>query len=1374
MIVAGSLAGLVLLAVVSALLIARTDWFHNMVRERIIRETADATGGRVEIGSFRFDWRVLQADVTDFVIHGREPAGAPPLFRARTVQVGLKIISVVKRKVDIAFLGINEPQVNVLVGLDGRTNLPEPKVKRESKDPVQTALDLAVGRFLVENGTLHVDSKKTPFDFRGENLHAHFDYELLGPRYRGEVSMKPLHVRWEGRRPVPLEIKLPLVLEGSHVEITKATLRTPESQVELTGAVENLLSPQGSARIKGGLALREWAPYFDLDIAPSRQNLDLDVSFGFRGDQVDLAAAKFGLGASRAEASGSLQSLHFQTSLAVGELGRLFRVPKRPEGTVDIAGQARFASAADYQVTGNVNAKKLAFDQGRTRLSGIGAVAALDANPRRIALERLKVSALGGNFAGRAAVERMETFEVAGNLSNLALRQLTRTYGAQPVVWDGLLSGAIRAAGAIKGDAVKAEAHLGIAPGNNGVPLTGRVNVNYDSRGDLLDLDSSYIATPATRVSFSGSIGNQIRIQLLSRDLNDLLPALALASADAPQTLPVVLKNGTAEFDGTIRGKVSDPIIAGRVSIASFVYRDQRFDRLIADVNVEKTSAVVRNAALRQGKMQAQAEGSVALREWKPDPNGPLTATASLAGAELVNLFALAGQKQVPVTGTLGASARVSGTIDDPAGTLDLTVNKGVAYDEPFDRVRAAVRYSTRLVEVTSADITAGPGRIDLKGAFEHPPKVFDAGQIRFQVAGNGLRLERVKNLQMRRPGLTGVLQLATSGVAAIQSVSGKPAVRLSDLQVNAAARGVELDRKRVGDLTATAETKGTDLAFRLQSDFSGSDIRGQGNCRLEGDYPLTAHVTVSPLKVTQEKFEAVVEGKFDVAGPALKPDLMKASVEIPKLELSSVAKDTQGRPAITLRNPEPIRLAYERSVVTVRSARLTGPSTDLAMTGRVSLAENHTADLRVKGGVGLAALHAYDHDVFASGSVSLDTAIRGPLNRPNIDGSVRLQNASLNQVDLPNGISEANGVITFNGTEAVIENMTAVTGGGKITLSGFVAYSGKETDFRLEATASKVRVRYPEGASILADASLNLSGSTSRSLLAGRVTILQVGFQPRTDFGSMLVKSTQPVETQSLRTGMLGGMQFDVQIETSPEVRFQTAMATDLQADANLRLRGAPSRPALLGRVDVTRGEIVFLGNKYTVNQGAVAFYNPQKIEPVLNVDLQTKAKGIDVILTLSGPIDKLQVTHRSDPPLQFSEIVSLLATGKSPTSDPALVAQQTTEPQQTWQQTGASYLVGQAIANPVAGRLQRLFGVSQLKFDPQITGAENTPQARLTLEQQVTPSLTFTYIQNVSQSNSQVVRIQWAMNKQWSAVALREDTGRLGLDFFYKKALK
>ena len=57
------------------------------------------------------------------------------------------------------------------------------------------------------------------------------------------------------------------------------------------------------------------------------------------------------------------------------------------------------------------------------------------------------------------------------------------------------------------------------------------------------------------------------------------------------------------------------------------------------------------------------------------------------------------------------------------------------------------------------------------------------------------------------------------------------------------------------------------------------------------------------------------------------------------------------------------------------------------------------------------------------------------------------------------------------------------------------------ELVYRLQLDASEVRVRYPEGVSTVANASLKLTGTSEGSLLAGTITILRTGFNPRTDF---------------------------------------------------------------------------------------------------------------------------------------------------------------------------------------------------------------------------------------------------------------------------------
>ena len=250
--------------------------------------------------------------------------------------------------------------------------------------------------------------------------------------------------------------------------------------------------------------------------------------------------------------------------------------------------------------------------------------------------------------------------------------------------------------------------------------------------------------------------------------------------------------------------------------------------------------------------------------------------------------------------------------------------------------------------------------------------------------------------------------------------------------------------------------------------------------------------------------------------------------------------------------------------------------------------------------------------------------------------------------------------------------------------------------------------------------------------------------------------------------------MKLDIAVVTVPGLRVVSTYARRLTVLSNLSVRGTAAQPGIVGRVEVTNGQLVFFGNEYTVNTGTIGFYDPTRINPVLNVSLETTAQGVDVTLNLQGPMDNLKLTYTSDPPITFQEIVALLATNTTPTSDPTIAANQPAPPQQSMSQMGESAVVGQAVAAPLASRLQRVFGVNQLKIDPTFAGNSGIPTARVTLQQQVTSNVTFTYITDVSATNNQIIRVEWAMTPHLSAIGLRDEFGVVGVDFVYKGTLR
>ncbi|MCY4534945.1 MAG: translocation/assembly module TamB domain-containing protein, partial [Bryobacterales bacterium] len=212
---------------------------------------------------------------------------------------------------------------------------------------------------------------------------------------------------------------------------------------------------------------------------------------------------------------------------------------------------------------------------------------------------------------------------------------------------------------------------------------------------------------------------------------------------------------------------------------------------------------------------------------------------------------------------------------------------------------------------------------------------------------------------------------------------------------------------------------------------------------------------------------------------------------------------------------------------------------------------------------------------------------------------------------------------------------------------------------------------------------------------------------------------------------------------------------------------------PSLIGEIQIAQGELRMLGTHYRINRGEIRFIDALRAEPVLNVELETRIRDVDLALVLSGPGRNLDLSYRSDPPLPFHDLVDLVAVGKEPTVDPSIASRRRIE-QQSLVQTGADNILSQAISRPVSKRLQRFFGVSRLKVDPQVGGLESNPSARLSTEQQIADDITLIYSYDLSSAQQQAIRLEWNPDRKWSFIVTRDQNGLLGSDVLYKLRLR
>ncbi len=840
------LAGFAMLVLVAGILIVRTDWFRNYVKEKVIVATEEGTGGRVEIGSFSFDWTHLSAVLTNFVVHGNEPAGSAPYLSAGRVELHIRLFTSIHHLLDITYLGIDRPQANVMIAANGATNVPKPKPTTPSsnqKTPLQTVVDLAVGHFDLTNGSVTFNSQQQNFDLRGESLHVQLWYDVLKQGYKGELSLTPLYVVSGRNTPVKFLVTLPVTLDSNQIALRNARIETDKSQLVIDGSLGNLNDPKTSAHIRGHVALADLKTVGNLQIPLGIRGMpavaDLDVNATVAGHEIDVADSRVTDGGSSIYASGKLQdpsgggSLKFQVQLALAELGRLAKLDMQPEGTLQANGSAKMDAQRNYDVQAFVDTKGLSFLQGAKRIRNVSLVSEAHLTPHRLDLSGLRIGAFGAEIVGGASLEDFSRYAVNVTLSHLNLQTVMPDYS-------GAVSGPLAATGNLSVPGMKslsAKARLSIAPGRQGMPVSGQIVADYRGDTDNLTVGDSFVALPHTRLNISGAIGSRLNVALTTADLRDFTPLTG-------GNLPVALA-GNANFTGAVTGRLTSPQINGHLTVDRFSAEGRDFDALSGDVAASNSRAALTAGMVRRRNMQTQLSASVGLRDWSPTPNQPLSVQASVRNGDLADVMALAGTAPTGYSGALTANVNMSGTVGNPRGSANLSVANGAIDGEPIDRAQAQVTMADQLVTVTNAQVAAGQSHVDLTAEFHHPRDSFDCGEIHAHLASNQVDLSKLHTLQNFRPNSGGTLQ-ATADVTGELGPSFVPTIVTADLS----GRGLRIDGQTYGDFTGTARTSGQTVTYNVNSDFAGSQIRVNGNTSLAVGHQTTADANIAGLPI--------------------------------------------------------------------------------------------------------------------------------------------------------------------------------------------------------------------------------------------------------------------------------------------------------------------------------------------------------------------------------------------------------------------------------------------------------------------------------------------------------------------------------------------
>jgi translocation and assembly module TamB len=1334
-------AGLVFVALAVAYL--DSDAFRERVRRDLVAQLEAITGGNVELKSFTWNLVHLRFDVDGLTIHGLENSSELPYARIDHAHVVVKIVSLLGRQLRLSEFDVQHPVIHLIVFPDGSTNQPSPKMVQAEAGAARL-FGLHVDRLRVSQGMLLLNEKQVPLDIDANLVTAGMIYSAKPqPNYAGTLQIGSLR------------------------------LKHPDASQVLSQA---------------------------------------EMAFTVRKNELQVNSLKWTSGNSRLQASGAIIDFHnprleanYQGSFELQAVGKVLGQGELRDGIVDLNGTLRYLSPDDFFSSGNASVRNGAYSSAGLRLANVNANSDFTVDVDRITLTKLKGGALGGSFAGNASLlhwakiapkarigtgkrKQLRSRPQEGTIQ-LALTGIQLSQGARAIfpasdplnhlhiasIADGKLGIRWTESPRYADVAVDLSAHAPATAPTSELPLSGSIQATYHGRGDRVDVAGVNLAGRATRLSATGVLGvdSRMKVSLNTSDLSELEPVMRAWSA-ATEPLPAIV-HGQASFNGTLTGKLVEPVFAGHLQATNFdtivganlsplgsqesqlsadtnrPARSLHWDSLDADINYSPTSVSARNVTLRQSRAMITGSASAILRDGHFERDLPMEARLAVRDTDLTELQALASTSY-PITGKITGQARFTRSREDLIGSGHLQVARGAIYGEAYRSLAADVQFQNKQVDLRNIFLQQDGGNVSGTANYNSGSRGFA-----FNLTGSNFDLAHVTKIQTKQLPIGGHAEFTASGSGTLAEPT---------LNARLAVVGFTLGGESVGDFLATAVTHGTDLHLQAQTKTQLASASLTGDVRLREDLPAEIHIDLAKLdfdpllraylpgKLTGH---SSLSGKFVLRGPLRRPRDIEVSGDIDQF-----SSDVQN---IKLRNEGPLRFAVSNQVATVQQMHVVGTDTDITGTGKVELAGTRRVDLHANGHVNLAILQSLYPGLSSSGQTTFTLNATGNLGEPSFAGNVQIANGALAFVDLPNGLSEINGSLSFDRNRLRVQKLTAKTGGGDLVLGGYITYANG-IFFDLTGTGHDIRIRYPEGISSQATADLRLVGTVQNSLLSGDVTVTKFGLTPQFDLAAYVQRAKQtpaPPNPNSL----IDNVRLDVHIVSTPELRVETSMAR-VSGDVDIRLRGTAARPSVLGRVSIAEGDITFNSTTYHLERGDVVFSNPVRIEPVVNVEASARVRDYDITLGFHGTPDKLNVTYRSEPPLPSEDIIALLAFGRT-RQESEVQAEQGSQAAsgQSFAQTASNAILGEALNAAVSSRVQKLFGISRIKIDPNLGGTEGNPNARLTVEQQISKNLTVTYLTNLGQYAQEVVQMEYNINKNVSLVAVRDYTGVLAIDF-------
>jgi translocation and assembly module TamB len=298
-----------------------------------------------------------------------------------------------------------------------------------------------------------------------------------------------------------------------------------------------------------------------------------------------------------------------------------------------------------------------------------------------------------------------------------------------------------------------------------------------------------------------------------------------------------------------------------------------------------------------------------------------------------------------------------------------------------------------------------------------------------------------------------------------------------------------------------------------------------------------------------------------------------------------------------------------------------------------------------------------YQDTTNLSGYTKIALNLHGKISAPQVNGHVDLSNGvyeSLNTGAIYRNI-QAN--LEGNGSKLILKRFRAQDQkNGVIEATGIVNLdASRHYPFEFQVTPTHIGIIDADSVTVSASGQLTLTGNRQRGHLKGTLTTNQAIVRLEETLPKQIktvdVKYVNMNEEDERRMRSIREPQWplvlDILLDAPQEVRIEGNHLLS-EWKGSVHITGTTDKPLLNGVLRISRGQFDFNGKEFNLSQGSIQFAGPPGKKTTLYVVATKEIDRIRAEIIVKGPVNKLAISFRSNPPLAEREVLSYILFGR------------------------------------------------------------------------------------------------------------------------------